>query len=331
MLRAQPTFQPSASSPFGPYAPSTSPTTGYPGGVTFPRGPNTNPTGQGPRTAYQPTAGAPATSTSGGMSPFTGGSQPGTYRNDLIITEYADPRGGIGPNPNWNPMTAVPAYTPNPVVNQPFGPGHPFYPTINPPGMGTPQTPGGQAPNPQTTNPQTPGAQQPGTQQPGTQQPGGQSGGIGAANDLASLLAQIPPLNLPTRQSQNQLMALTHQQANPVQAMNRLGNNGIQTGSGVNAQRLMGPMMQTLQQGALGAANLGLDDQLLRDKHTLTGLVGLGGLENDRLRAGARRDRIGLDAQQQYLDAIIQLLGGFAGNFNLGNLTDSFGDIAGAF
>jgi hypothetical protein len=231
--------------------------------------------------------------------------------------------------PGWTGPWPIPGGTPLPLPGQPFNPMPVPGTPAGPQQPGTPQTP--QAPQTPSLPPtgQTPS---PGPQlsqlPPATQTPGGQPG---AANNLGSLLSQVPPIHLPTQQSQNQLLAQAQQRANPVQMLNRMGNSGIATDSAVNIQRLLAPSMQTMQQGALGAANLGIDDQLLRDKHLMQGLTGLGMLDNDRSRQLASRQRIGIDANQAVLDAIFQMLGGLGNTFNFGNITGGFGDVAGAF
>lgn len=230
---------------------------------------------------------------------------------------FVPPTRGVGPG---HPSYGQPFGVPRPNPTNPFDP-RPRAPT-------NPGTPGGGNPLPQIPQlpggPQTPGGPQP----PAT--PNRPSTNVG--DILGGLLGQIQPMHLPTNESQNQLMALAHQRANPVQALNRaVGSSGVQAGSGIMGQKLMGDMMGTYKQGALGAANLGIDDQLMRDEHLLKGIVGLGGLDIERQRSGADRERIGLNAQDDYINAIIAMLGGLGSAFSVGNLSDSFGDIAGAF
>lgn len=138
--------------------------------------------------------------------------------------------------------------------------------------------------------------------------------------------ANFPPLNIPTRESQNQLMALGAQQANSSlhNILNRGSASGIQAGSGVNLQKAAGPMQQAYQQAALGAAKLGIDDQLLRDTHMMKGILGMGQADIGQARTGINRERIGLDARNQTIGSVADLirsLGGMlGGSSNLSGL-----------
>jgi hypothetical protein len=171
-------------------------------------------------------------------------------------------------------------------------------------------------PTPMPGTPGTPGpAPQPGPQLPATM----------------PINTNFAPMNLPTRQSQNQLMALAAQQANPLNAINRsVGNRGITSDSGVILGQLAGPMQKTLQQGALGAAKLGIDDQLLRDEHTMRGVLGLGQADIGGLRSLANRDRIGIDARNQLTGSLADMLRSLGGAFGMDSF-GSFGEIGGLF
>ena len=147
-----------------------------------------------------------------------------------------------------------------------------------------------------------------------------------------SNLGSIPPMFLPTRQSQNMLMAKAAQQANPGSAINRLvGNTGVQSSSGTVLSQLAKPMLDSYKEGALGAANLGIDDQLLRDQHLLRGILGHGQADIGAMRALGNRDRIGIDGQNQITNSMVNLLRSLGGMFNTNNLLGSAGDIGGLF
>lgn len=134
--------------------------------------------------------------------------------------------------------------------------------------------------------------------------------------NLSQYLSQVPPIMLPTAESQNQLMALGAQNASVNPLLERMvGNNGIQAGSGVNAMRMANPMQAAMRNASQGAAQLGLEDQLARDKHLLTGMVGLGGADFGRQRANLGYQQIGMDAQNNYVNALLSLLGGMGGAF----------------
>lgn len=147
-----------------------------------------------------------------------------------------------------------------------------------------------------------------------------------------SNLANIPPMYLPTRQSQNMLMAKAAQQASPGSAINQLvGNTGVQSSSGTVLSQLGKPMIDSYREGALGAANLGIDDQLLRDQHLLRGILGHGQADIGALRAMGNRERIGIDGQNQITNSMVNLLRSLGGMFNTNNLLGSAGDIGGLF
>lgn len=151
--------------------------------------------------------------------------------------------------------------------------------------------------------------------QPQAQQQQPQQAAPQTAN-LSQYLSQVPPIMLPTAQSQNQLMALGAQNASVNPLLDRMvGNNGIQAGSGVNAMRMANPMQAAMRNASQGAAQLGLEDQLARDKHLLTGMVGLGGADFGRQRANLGYQQIGMDAQNNYVNSLLALLGGMGGAF----------------
>lgn len=199
--------------------------------------------------------------------------------------------------------------------------------------------PGAPAPsmnNPASGNIQRAGTQMPGTaplgSAPGPSAPGQTTGTPGAGSGPPINLNGIPPMYLPTRQSQNMLMAKAAQQANPGNAINRLvGNTGVQSSSGTVLSQLGKPMIDAYQQGALGAANLGIDDQLLKDQHILRGVLGNGQADIGAQRALLNRDRIGIDGQNQLSGSLANLLKSLGGMFNTNNLLGSAGDIGGLF
>jgi hypothetical protein len=196
------------------------------------------------------------------------------------------------------------------------------------------------APAPMTSNPASGSIQRAGTQQqpqaaplaaaPGPSAPGQTTGTPGAGPPIN--LNGIPPMYLPTRQSQNMLMAQAAQKANPGNALNRLvGNTGIQSSSGVLLSQLGKPMIDAYQQGALGAANLGIDDQLLRDQHTTRGVLGNGQADIGAQRALLNRERIGIDGQNQLSGSLANILKALGGAFNTNSLLGSAGSIGGLF
>ncbi len=140
-------------------------------------------------------------------------------------------------------------------------------------------------------------------------------------------LAGIPPMYLPTRQSQNMLMAQAAKKASPGMEINRLvGNTGVQAGSGTILRQLANPMLSAMKEGALGAANLGIDDQLMTDQHLLRYVLGNGQADIGAQRAQAGRDRIGIEGQQNVSGAIADLLRMLGGTFNTNSLLSTFGD-----
>lgn len=134
---------------------------------------------------------------------------------------------------------------------------------------------------------------------------------------LSTYLSQVPPLQIPTIESQNQLQALSRQNASVNPLLERMvGNSGIQAGSGVNMMKLANPMMAAYRHGAQGAAELGLEDQLARDKHLLGGMVGLGGADFGLQRANLGYKQVGLDAQNNYINQLVSLMGGMGQMFS---------------
>jgi hypothetical protein len=143
-------------------------------------------------------------------------------------------------------------------------------------------------------------------------------------------LSQIPPLFLPTIQSQNQVMALGAQNASPLGLMSQLvGNQGIQTSSGTVLSKLMQPAVEAYRTAASTAANIGLDDQLARDNQLMRGIEGFGSADVGRGLANAGRDRLLIGAQNRSSDALIDALSRLIGGASLGNITSQFGNLLG--
>ena len=139
---------------------------------------------------------------------------------------------------------------------------------------------------------------------------------------LSTYLAMIPPINLPTEESQNQLMGLGAQKGSVGNLIKQLsgGNSGVAVGSGGSLERMAKPYIEPYAQAALSSAKLGVTDQLTRDQQMMKGLLGYANADLDLAGAAADRQGINLGAQSSLLNSITRLMGGLIEPFGVSDI-----------